>query len=99
MNKITEISRNEINKVIEETKARDGFLVELDGKIISTEKDYVLAMREKMEIPVEFPNPVLGWLNDYLCDLSWMDNNCITIIIWNYNNFLNESLKKKMMYF
>ena len=52
-------------------------------------------MKSKLNIEADFPKPVIGWLNDYLCDLSWISNCKIAIVIRNFDMFLRDNEKKK----
>ena len=94
-NRIINVSCAEVDRVIKELKDENFYIVELDGDKIRDERDFVLEMKEKFRISVDFPKPVVGWLNDYICDLSWIQEEKIAIIIRNFDMFIKEDGKKR----
>lgn len=94
-NKIITLSSSELDNTVQKLYENGFFVVELDGKDVKDEEHYVLEMKNKFNISFDFPKPVTGWLNDYLCDLSWISNCKIAIVIRNYDLFLSDYEKKK----
>lgn len=71
------------------------FFAEIYGDRISTEEDYVKEMSNAFIFPHELPEMKIGWYNDYICDLSWIEHKEIVLIIHNFNCMLVNAMKTK----
>lgn len=74
---------------------REIYFAEIDGAGIKAEEDYVRAMAEAFAFPRKLPELKLGWYNDYINDLMWIEQKEIVLIINNYDLMLVDNLKLK----
>jgi len=52
-------------------------------------------MASKFKFPHELPAMKIGWYNDYINDLSFIEENNIIMIVHNYDLLLINDLKTK----
>jgi len=52
------------------------FLAEIQGSEIQTEEAFVF--------PYELPKMILGWYNDYIHNLLWIEQDSIVLIMYDY---------------
>lgn len=95
-NKIVYVTKNEAKMIKSKVKQnREIFFVEIDGARIRTEADYVQAMADAFVFPHELPEMKIGWYNDYINDLMWIEQKDIVMIIHDYELMLADDLKTK----
>ena len=95
-NKMIFVTRHEAEWIKEDTlQNREIYFAEIDGAEIKTEEDYVRAMADAFAFPHELPAMKLGWFNDYINDLEWIEQKEIVLIIDNYDLMLIHNLKLK----
>ena len=95
-NKIVYVTKDESRVVkMDAIKNEDTFFVEIDGDKIKTEEDYVQAMANAFAFPHALPELKIGWYNDYISDLMWIEQKDIIMIIHNYDLMLVDDLKTK----
>lgn len=99
-NKIVYVTKNEA-KLIKADAVQNGeiYFAEIDGAGINAEEDYVRAMADAFAFPHKLPEMKLGWYNDYINDLMWIEQKKIVLIINNYDLMLvgNPKLKNDIM--
>lgn len=96
-NKIISVTTNEIEEIKANImQSKNVFLAEIEGSKIKTEKDYVRAMADAFAFPYELPEMNIGWYNDYINDLMWIEQKSIVLIIHDYDLMLadNQKIKK-----
>ena len=102
-NKIVYIAKDEMKKI--KTDALNNqhvFLAEIDGAKIRTEEEYVQAMIDASAIPHPLLGMKIGILNDWIKDLTWIDQKDIVLIVHDHDLMLSDDLKTKkkvMIYF
>ena len=95
-NKIVYVTKNEAQLIkADAVQNREIYFAEIDGAEIKAEEDYVRAMAEAFAFPNELPEMKLGWYNDYINDLMWIEQKEIVLIINNYDLMLVDNLKLK----
>lgn len=95
-NKIVYVTKNEAQLIkADAVQNREIYFAEIDGAEIKTEEDYVRAMAEAFAFPHKLPEMKLGWYNDYINDLMWIEQKEIVLIINNYDLMLVDNLKLK----
>ncbi|EOH95910.1 hypothetical protein UAY_03336 [Enterococcus moraviensis ATCC BAA-383] len=94
-NTIFELSKEKFDILSKEMKNNNCYTVELDGKQIQSKEQFFQSVKEKFDL-----SDVSGWdsLTDWMTDLSWIDNNCFKIIIYNYSEFLSEDKNTKELF-
>ena len=77
----------------------DNFIAEIEGAKIRTESDFVRAMSNAFAFPCELPAMKIGWYNDYICDLMWIEQKNIVLIIHEFDLMLCDEpeLKKVIL--
>lgn len=95
-NKIVYVTRNEA-KLIKADAVQNSeiYFVEIDGAGIKTEEDYVRTMADAFAFPSVLPKMILGWYDDYITDLMWIEQNEIVLLINNYDLMLVNNPKIK----
>ncbi|MBE6839018.1 MAG: hypothetical protein E7507_05685 [Ruminococcus sp.] len=73
----------------------DIFIAEIEGAKIKTEADYVQAMSSAFSFPHELPSMKIGWYNDYICDLMWIKQKNIVLIIHEFDLMLCDEPELK----
>ncbi|MBD5542334.1 MAG: barstar family protein [Lachnospiraceae bacterium] len=95
-NKIFYITKDEAETIkMSAMENQDVFFAEIAGDKIRTEEDYVQAMADNFLFPHELPEKKMGWYNDYICDLMWIKQEHIIMLIHNYDLMLIDNLKLK----
>lgn len=95
-NKIVYVTKDEAKEVkMDAIKTGDTFFAEIYGDKIKTEEDYVQAMANAFAFPHALPELKIGWYNDYISDLMWIEQKDIIMIIHNYDLMLVDDLKTK----
>lgn len=95
-NRINYISKMEAEKIKKDAlKNKAVFFAEIEGNEIKTEEDYVQAMANAFCFPQELPGKKLDWCNDYICDLMWIKQKNIILLIRNYDLMLIDYLEVK----
>ena len=95
-NKIIYVTKNEA-KLIKAKALQNSevYFVEIDGAEIKTEEDYVRTMADAFAFPSDLPRMILGWYDDYIADLMWIEQNEIVLLINNYDLMLVNNPKIK----
>lgn len=102
MNQIKYISFSEIPHI----KCSNSFIVEIDGKKIQSENDWLYTMAEKFHFPVDDGHKNINWssgafesgkylmnwnrFQDWITDLEWLETNSVILIIRNYADFMKR---------
>lgn len=95
-NKIVYVTKNEAQLIkADAVQNREIYFAEIDGAEIKAEEDYVRAMAEAFAFPHKLSEMKLGWYNDYINDLMWIEQKEIVLIINNYDLMLVDNLKLK----
>lgn len=95
-NKIVYVTKDEAQLIkADAVQNREIYFAEIDGAEIKVEKDYVRAMAEAFAFSHKLPEMKLGWYNDYITDLMWIEQKEIVLIINNYDLMLVDNLKLK----
>ena len=95
-NRINYISKMEAEKIKKDAlKNKAVFFAEIEGNEIKTEEDYVQAMANAFCFPQELPGKKLDWCNDYICDLMWIKQKNVILLIRNYDLMLIDYLEVK----
>ena len=95
-NEIIYVTKDEAKVIkMNAIKDQDIFFAEIDGTKIMTEEDYVCAMANAFVFPQALPAMKIGWHNDYINDLSWIEQKNIVLLIHNYDLMLTDDLKTK----
>ena len=95
-NKIVYVTKNEAQLIkADAVQNRDIYFAEIEGAEIKTEEDYVRAMAEAFSFLHKLPEMKLGWYNDYINDLMWIEQKEIVLVINNYDLMLVDNLKLK----
>ena len=102
-NKIVYIAKDEMKKIkTDALNNQDVFLAEIDGNRIRTEEEYVQAMIDAFAIPYPLLGMKIGILNDWIKDLTWIDQKDIVLIFHDFDFMLLDDLHAKkliMIYF
>ena len=69
------------------------FIVEINGSQCSKLADYLKIMSDSFSFPIEAKG-VDGY-NDWMRDLTWIEEKKIVVIISNYTDFLKDDLSSK----
>jgi hypothetical protein len=92
-NKLTKLL-NEDKKIIEKIKEKKNiYIVEINGKGCSDISTYFNIISEKFKFPIKTKS--YDSYNSWMKDLSWILNEKIVIIIYNYDSFLKNDIKAK----
>ena len=95
-NKIVYIAKEKAEEIAKcSLYDEDIFIAEIEGANIKTEADYVQAMSDAFSFPHELPARKLGWYNDYICDLMWIEQKHIVLIIHEFDLMLSDEPKLK----
>ena len=95
-NKIIYIAKDEAKRIkMDALKNQDIYLAEIDGARIRTEGEYVQAMVDAFAITHPLLGMKIGILNDWMEDLTWIEQKDIIFIIHNYDLMLSDDLKTK----
>lgn len=75
------------------------FLAELEGAEIESEEDYVRVVSCVFQFPSELPEMKIGWCNDYINDLMWIEQQEIVMLIHNYKMMFinNQKIKEHII--
>ncbi|MDE6847444.1 MAG: hypothetical protein K2J99_16990 [Lachnospiraceae bacterium] len=90
---VTKDEAEEIKK--NAVKNLDIFFAEIDGAKIIAEEDYVRAMANAFVFPQALPELKIGWYNDYISDLMWIEQKNIVMLTHDYDLMLTDDLKPK----
>ncbi|WP_250228384.1 barstar family protein [Anaeropeptidivorans aminofermentans] len=94
-NKIFHINQAEIVKIVQEIKKKPlTYLVEINGVDVQSWNDYILKIEEKMKFPTTCIDSIDRYL-DWIRDLSWLDSDGYTLIIYSYSQFLSKDARIK----
>ncbi len=99
-NKLVYITKDEAEQIKNHAlNNEDVFLAEIEGAKIRTEVDYVQEMSNAFAFPHELPAMKIGWSNDYISDLMWIEQKDIVLLIHNYDLMLcdEQKLKKNIL--
>lgn len=90
------VSRNELNRVLINSKDKDAFIVEIDGKAIQDEKSFIDIFTEKFHLPKSN-----NWdaIYDWLTDLNDVPSKNIIIIIFNYKQMMKHNKRERKIAF
>lgn len=95
-NKILYVTKDEANIIKRNAIENENvFFAEIYGDRINTEEDYVKEMSNAFIFPHELPEMKIGWYNDYICDLLWIEHKEIILLIHNFNYMLADDMKTK----
>ena len=76
--------------------ASDTYVMELDGKSIQTEAEYVREMDIQLKVPYGFPpDMVLSWYYDDITRCIWIEESHIVLIIRSFESMLKDYPKVK----
>ncbi|MCI8938358.1 MAG: barstar family protein [Lachnospiraceae bacterium] len=93
-NKIIYITKYEAQEV-KMNLNKNIFFAEIFGEKIETEGKYAQAMANAFAFPHALPEMKIGWYNDYICDLTWIEQEDIILLIHDYDLMLADDLKIK----
>lgn len=99
-NKLVYITKDEAEQIKNHAlNNEDVFFAEIEGAEIRTEADYVQEMSNAFAFPHELPAMKIGWYNDYISDLMWIEQKDIVLLIHNYDLMLcdEQKLKKNIL--
>lgn len=99
-NKLVYITKDEAERIKNHALNNEGvFFAEIEGAKIRTEADYVQEMSNAFAFPHELPAMKIGWYNDYISDLMWIEQKDIVLLIHNYDLMLcgEQKLKKNIL--
>lgn len=95
-NKIVYVTKDEAKVIKMNAIQNDKILFsEIDGGKIKTENDYVQAMANAFAFPHILPEMNIGWYNDYITDLMWIEQEDIVMLIHDYDLMLVDDLRAK----
>jgi len=99
-NQIYYLARNEYSNFIFNCKD-NYYIVEIDGKDINEKEDFFKIMWEKFKLPMYENQTRFSWDSylDWMRDLTWIKEDKIVLIIYNYNNFMNkeQNIKREII--
>lgn len=91
-NKILCITKKEVEAVKSFAKdCKNVFFSEIDGAKILSEESYVREISKAFGFFDKLPMATLEWCNDYLCDLMWIEQESIVLLISNFNVMLTNA--------
>ena len=94
-NAIINLNIAEAEKIKQEmNKNTSFFLVELNGIDIQSWEEYISTIEEKMKFPSSCIDSIDRYL-DWIRDLSWLEKDGYTIIIYDSDRFLSEDQRTK----
>jgi len=94
-NEICEVHNENIEKIKGELESSSNLhLVELHGKQIQSWEDYIGKMEDAFKLPTQWPNTIDSY-NDWMTDLEWLGRDSYALIIYDYQNFLENDLALK----
>ena len=101
-NRIVYVNEQEADAVkAEALQKENAFFAELDGRSIQTEADYVREMELVMNCPYEKSDMYLklGWYHDWICELLWLGEKDVVLLLRGYDFMLrnNEKTKKRIV--
>lgn len=99
-NKLVYVTKDEAEQIKNHAlNNEDVFFAEIEGAKIRTEADYVQEMSNAFTFPHELPAMKIGWYNDYISDLMWIEQKDIVLLIHNYDLMLcdEQKLKKNIL--
>lgn len=97
-NRIVYVNEQEADAVKAEALQKENvFFAELDGRSIQTEADYVRGMELVMNCPYEKSDMYLklGWYHDWICELLWLGEKDIVLLLRGYEFMLRNDEKTK----
>ena len=95
-NKIVCVTKEEAEVIKENSICnKDIFFVEINGESIRNEEEYVQAMADAFIFPDKLPSRKLGWYNDYICDLMWIEKKDIVMLVRDYDSMLVDEVETK----
>ena len=71
----------------------DTFFVELDGYSIKNLSDFLDTISSKLMFPI--PSKLIDGYNDWMCDLSWISEKNIVVMLKHYHAFLRDEPEAK----
>lgn len=93
-NKVLYVSISEITVIKENlNKSEDTFMMEIEGSQIRNLTDYLSCISRLMKFPS--PSRGIDSYNDWMCDLEWIKQNNIVLIVNDYEQFLRMDLLAK----
>ncbi len=93
-NNIHYISLQEVPQLkVKFQQRKEVFMVEIDGKQCTYLTDYLKEISECLHFPIKSKG--LDGYNDWMRDLSWINEKQIVILINNYKDFLSEDAASK----
>ena len=94
-NMIFELSKEKLVLLSKEIRMGNCYTIELDGEQIQSKEQFFQSIKEKFDL-----SDVSGWdsLTDWMTDLSWIDNDCFKMIIYNYSEFLKDDKSTKELF-
>ena len=72
---------------------QDIFMVEINGSQCSKLADYLKIMTASFDFPIEAKS--MDGYNDWMRDLTWIEEKKIVVIISDYTDFLKDDLSSK----
>lgn len=97
-NRIVYVNRQEADAVKAEAMRKENvFFAELDGRFVQNEADYVREMELVMDCPYEKSDTYwkLGWYFDWICELLWLGEKDVVLLIRGYDRMLSDDEKTK----
>ena len=97
-NRIVYVNEQEADAVKAEALQKENvFFAELDGRSIQTEADYVREMELVMNCPYEKSDMYLklGWYHDWICELLWLGEKDVVLLLRGYDFMLRNNEKTK----
>jgi len=90
MNEIRYVSKKEMQKILEKLKKEPSiFVAELFGDSLRNEKEFMNGTLDAFCFPTSSSRYLkYGWYNDYICDLLWIKEPNIAMVVHNYNIIL-----------
>ena len=97
-NKLVYITKDEAEQIKNHAlNNEDVFFAEIEGAKVRTEADYVQEMSNVFTFPHELPAMKIGWYNDYICDLMWIEQKNIVLIIHEFDLMFCDEPKLKQI--
>ncbi|XCP84984.1 barstar family protein [Roseburia hominis] len=98
MNKIEFVTEGELEYIRKlKNESGDIFEVEIDGAQIANRQDYLSFMSKELKFPI-FSEGFDSY-NDWMCDLEWIEQDCIMLIFKNVDQFLKRDYHAKEIIF
>lgn len=95
-NRIIYIAKEESEEVrFFAKKCKNVFFSEIDGAKIQSGENFVQALSKAFSFFDKIPMATLEWCNDYLCDLEWITQESIILLISDFDVMLSNAPKTK----